>query len=75
MNMKTIIGIVLLGLFIIFCIQNVGEVPIHFLFWSFPISQLLLLLIIFLIGIFIGMTIPGLLSKPKKDHSKQDTSK
>jgi uncharacterized integral membrane protein len=70
MNIKTIIGIVLLGLFIIFCIQNVGDVPIHFLFWSFPISQLFLLLIVYLIGMFIGMTIPGLLSNPKRDKTK-----
>lgn len=75
MNIKTIIGIVLLGLFIMFCLQNIGEVSIHFLFWSFPISLLLLLLIIFLIGIFIGITIPGLLTKPKKDQSKQQVNK
>jgi uncharacterized integral membrane protein len=75
MNIKTIIVILLLGLFIIVCIQNVGEVQIHFLFWSFPISQLLLLLIIILIGIFIGMTIPGLLTKTKKDQTKDQTNK
>lgn len=70
MNTKSIIALILLGLFIIVCIQNVEEIPIHFLFWSFKISKLLLLILTLIVGIFVGMLIPGLLSKSPKEEKK-----
>ncbi len=66
MNVKSIIVLILLGLFIIICFQNVGEIPIDFLFWSFVISKLLLLILTLIVGLFIGMLIPGLLTKSQK---------
>jgi len=61
MDAKKIAGLVLLGLFIILCIQNVEVVPLNFLFWSSNISKLLLLIITLIIGILIGVLIPGIL--------------
>lgn len=58
MNARSVIGLLLIGLFIVICIQNVEEIPISFLFWSFTISKLLILILTFTIGIFIGMLIP-----------------
>ncbi len=72
MNAKSIIGLVLLGLFIVACLQNIEAVAMHFLFWSFDISKLLLLIIIFVIGIFVGMIIPGLFSKAKSKETKEN---
>lgn len=65
MNTKTIIGLVVLGLFIIVCLQNVEEIPIHFLFWSFSISKLLLIILTLISGIFIGLITPGAITKKK----------
>lgn len=70
MNTKSIIGLVLLGLFIVACIQNIELVTMHFLFWSFDISKLLLLIIIFVVGIIVGMIIPGLFTKSKTTENK-----
>jgi uncharacterized integral membrane protein len=68
MNIKSISIIVLLALFITVCIQNVEIIPVHFLFWKIDISKLLLLIITLVIGILIGMIIPGFFSRSKKDE-------
>jgi uncharacterized integral membrane protein len=66
MSFKSVALLILIGLFIIVCIQNVEKIPLNFLFWSKDISKLLLLLVILIIGIFIGMIIPGLWRKFKE---------
>jgi len=68
MNIKSISIIILLALFITVCIQNVEIIPVHFLFWEIEISKLLLLIITLVIGILIGMIIPGFFSRSKKDE-------
>jgi uncharacterized integral membrane protein len=68
MNFKSISIIILLALFITVCIQNVEIIPVHFLFWKIDISKLLLLIITVVIGILIGMIIPGFFSRSKKDE-------
>lgn len=67
MNLKNISLIILLALFIIVCIQNVEVIPVHFLFWKVEISKLLLLIITLVVGILIGMIIPGFFTKSKKE--------
>lgn len=66
MKAKIIIMLILIGIFILFVIQNIEVVNIHFLFFSFPISQVLLLFIVFAVGVIVGMMLPGLLSDNKK---------
>lgn len=68
MTIKSIIILLLLGIFIIVCIQNVENVQFHLLFWNFEISKLLLLLITLVVGIVTGMIIPGLFQKSKKEE-------
>ena len=68
MNFKTISALVLLGLFIIICIQNVEVIPIHFFFWKMEISKLLMLIITLIAGIFIGMLVSGYLKKSPKEE-------
>jgi len=68
MNIKSISILILLALFITVCIQNVEIIPVHFLFWKIDISKLLLLIITLVIGILIGMIIPGFFSRSKKDE-------
>jgi lipopolysaccharide assembly protein A len=68
MSFKYLVALILLGLFIIVSIQNVEVIPVHFLFWKIEISKLLLLILTLVIGILVGMIIPGLLKKPKKEE-------
>ena len=68
MSFKSVTLLVLIGLFIIVCIQNVEKIPLHFLFWSTNISKLLLLLITLIIGILIGVIIPGIWRKSKEEE-------
>lgn len=67
MKAKIILMLVLIGIFILFVMQNLEVVNIHFLFFSFPISLVLLLFIVFAIGIIIGMLLPGILSSKQKN--------
>jgi uncharacterized integral membrane protein len=72
MNFKNISLLVLLALFIIVCIQNVEIISVQFLFWKAEISKLLLLIITLIIGILIGMIIPGFLAKSKREDQIKD---
>lgn len=66
MKAKVILMLILIGLFILFVVQNTEIVNIHFLFFSFPVSLVLLLFIILAVGIIVGMMLPGILSSKKK---------
>ena len=68
MSFKSVTLLILIGLFIIVCIQNVETIPLHFLFWSMNISKLLLLLITLIAGILVGMIIPGMWRKSKEEE-------
>ena len=54
MNAKLILSVVVVGLVLLFVVQNVGAVEIRFLFWSFSASGSLLFLLIFCIGAVLG---------------------
>lgn len=68
MGVKNISFLILLALFLIVCIQNVEVVPVHLLFWKVEISKLLLLIITLLIGILVGLFLPALFNKSKKEE-------
>lgn len=68
MNFKSISVLSLLAIFIIFSIQNVEVIPVYFLFWKTEISKLLLLIITLVIGILVGMIMPGFFNKSKKEE-------
>lgn len=72
MKAKVVIMLILIGIFISFVIQNIEVVNIHFLFFSFPISLVLLLFIILAVGIIVGMMLPGILSSKKKTTEVKD---
>jgi len=54
MNVKILGIIVLLGMMVIFAIQNTQTVKIQFLFWGFETSSVLTILVSFLIGVLVG---------------------
>lgn len=54
MNAKFILILFLVGLVVIFIIQNVAVVEIQFLLWSFQMSRSLLIFLLLVIGVLIG---------------------
>jgi uncharacterized integral membrane protein len=68
MNLKSVSILILLAIFVIISIQNVEVIPVHFLFWKIEVSKLLLLIITLVIGILVGMIIPGFFSKSKNEE-------
>ena len=68
MNYKAVALLILIGLFIIVCIQNVELIPIHFLMWSINISKLVLLLITLVVGILIGIILVGFLKRTRNEE-------
>ncbi len=53
-NVKLIIGILLSAIIVLFIVQNVTVVEIHFLTWTFEMSQVLMMFILFIAGIITG---------------------
>ena len=54
-NLKIYTGLGLLILVVLFTLQNTETVPISFLFWEFRISRALMILIVFVIGVLVGI--------------------
>ena len=54
MSYKLISTLILIGMIIIFVIQNVTVVEIKFFLWSFEMSRALLYFILLTIGIIVG---------------------
>ena len=54
MKMTLYVVLLIVGIFIVFILQNLVPVQIKFLFWGFELSRGLLYLIIFCFGVFLG---------------------
>ena len=55
-NIKMYAGLGLLILVVLFTLQNTETVPISFLFWEFRISRALMIILIFVIGVLVGIS-------------------
>lgn len=66
MNARRITVLILTGLLIIVCIQNVETIKLNILFWSINISKLLLLIIFLVFGILTGILFSGTKKNPKE---------
>jgi uncharacterized integral membrane protein len=54
MNYKLILSIAMVGMAVLFIIQNVTVVDLRFLFWTLSMSNALLMSLILSIGIILG---------------------
>ena len=55
-NLRAYAGLGLLILVVLFTLQNTETVPISFLFWKFRISRVLMILMIFVVGVLVGIS-------------------
>ena len=58
-NLKMVLSLAGLTLFLVFVIQNTEAVDVEFLFWSFQTGRAILLFIVLAIGIGIGWILHG----------------
>jgi len=54
MKAKTIIVLILIGLFLVIMLQNTQVVTFKLLFWEITMSRILLILVIMIIGVGLG---------------------
>ena len=54
MNYKLIFTLVLVGLMVIFIVQNVSVVEIRFLFWKASMSRSIMIFLVLAVGIITG---------------------
>lgn len=59
-DLKPWLGIVLLGLVVLFTVQNIATVELNFFFWSFSMPRAILVFLIFLAGVLTGWILRGL---------------
>jgi uncharacterized integral membrane protein len=61
---KTIVGIVLAVLALVFVFQNTEKGSVNFLFWTVSLPSWVWLLIVFAVGLVVGSLVPWL--RPRK---------
>lgn len=57
MKVKTIISLILIGLFLVILLQNTQVVTFQLLLWEITMSRILLILVILIIGVLLGYTL------------------
>ena len=68
MNYKLITSLVLVGLVVLFIVQNAAVVEIHFLFWQVGMSRALKIFFVLAIGIIIGWLLRSHAGHKKKNQ-------
>ena len=53
-NIRLVFSLILIGLIVVFSIQNVAEVEVQFLFWSFTTRRAFLIFAVLAIGVLVG---------------------
>jgi len=67
MNIKLIIGLIIICLVAIFIIQNAAVVEIQVLFWTIAMSRALLMFILLFIGIATGWLLNSYFARKKEE--------
>lgn len=70
-DLKPWLGIGLLGLIVLFTVQNVAIVELNFFFWSFRTPRAILVFLIFLAGVLAGWIVRGL---RKSNRARRENS-
>ena len=68
MHYKLITVLILIGLFVIFIVQNASVVEIHIIFWTIAMSRVLLMFILLAVGIITGWLLHSYVTHINKDE-------
>ena len=63
MHLSKVLVFILIGITVLFIIQNLAVVEIQFLFWSFSLPRAVLLLVILAIGFLTGWLVKSYMNK------------
>lgn len=66
MSFRLVAVLILIGLVLLFVIQNVAVVEIQFIFWSFSIARSLLIFLVLGTGILLGWFLKSFTSMKKE---------
>jgi uncharacterized integral membrane protein len=58
--LRPILLVVLLGAILVFAIQNVADVEVQFLLWSFAMPRAILIMVVFALGVLLGWLLHSL---------------
>ncbi len=67
-TVKTILLVIICGLFLIVMVQNHQVIALQFLSWRYRVSQLLLVVIVFVLGWLVGFVMAKASRKKKDDE-------
>jgi len=67
-NVKLVINLILIGLAVIFIVQNVTVVEVRFLVWTLPISRSLLIFSALAVGIVVGWMLRSLSASRREEE-------
>jgi uncharacterized integral membrane protein len=66
--LKTVLIVVLIALVIIVMVQNAQPITFRFLNWTYQVSQLLLVTIVFVVGFLVGLVTGKVTGRRKEDE-------
>jgi uncharacterized integral membrane protein len=59
-RLRPIVSFVLIGIVLAFAVQNVADVEVQFLIWSFALPRAILIVVVFALGMLIGWILHSL---------------
>ena len=68
MNLKLVLVVVFLLLFVLFVVQNAQVVTVSFLFWKIEASRAIVLLVTFILGLVSGWLLTQIIDKKTSDR-------
>jgi len=71
MNLKLIIGLTLIGLVVLFVVQNATVVEIRLLLWTLSMSRALLIFFVLAVGVVVGWILRSHFVHKAKSHGER----
>lgn len=68
-NFRPILLIILIGIGVVFAIQNVADVEVQFLLWSIALPRAILILAVLALGMLIGWILHGVHVRRRQEPS------
>ena len=66
-ELKLVLGVLLLGLVVVFAIQNAEELQVNFLFWTLTMRRALVLFSVLVVGIILGWALHSVSESRRED--------
>jgi uncharacterized integral membrane protein len=71
-RLRPIVSFVLIGIVLVFAVQNVADVEVQFLIWSFALPRAILIVVVFALGMLIGWILHSLRARKRPAATTAD---